>query len=52
MHNPLHDPVRTVGRQAWRGGGFSEGTRTVPEETALALTYNGGTYAEIGRAHV
>jgi FdhD protein len=41
----VHDPVRTVGRQAWRGGSFSEGTRTIPEETALALTYNGGTYA-------
>jgi FdhD protein len=45
VHNPLHDPVRTVARQAWRGSSLSEGTRTIPEETALALTYNGGTYA-------
>ncbi|HEY3795696.1 MAG TPA: formate dehydrogenase accessory sulfurtransferase FdhD [Bradyrhizobium sp.] len=46
----MHDPVRTVGRQVWRDGnsgqsGFAEGTRAIPEETALALTYNGGTYA-------
>jgi len=41
----VHDPVRTVDRQVWRDGGVSEGTRTIPEETALALTYNGGTYA-------
>ncbi len=41
----MHDPVRTVDRQIWRDGGVSEGTRTIPEETALALTYNGGTYA-------
>jgi FdhD protein len=41
----VHDPVRTVDRQVWRDGSVSEGTRTIPEETALALTYNGGTYA-------
>jgi FdhD protein len=41
----VHDPVRTVSRQVWRDGSLSEGTRTIPEETALALTYNGGTYA-------
>lgn len=41
----MHDPVRTVDRQIWRDGGVSEGTRAIPEETALALTYNGGTYA-------
>jgi FdhD protein len=41
----MHDPVRTVDRRVWRDSGFSEGTRTIPEETALALTYNGGTYA-------
>jgi FdhD protein len=41
----VHDPVRTVDRQIWRDGSVSEGTRTIPEETALALTYNGGTYA-------
>ena len=41
----MHDPVRTVHRQVWRDSGVSEGSRTIPEETALALTYNGGTYA-------
>jgi FdhD protein len=41
----MHDPVRTVRRKIWRDGRASEGTRAVPEETALALTYNGGTYA-------
>jgi len=41
----MHDPVRTVDRQVWRGSSPAEGTRAIPEETALALTYNGGTYA-------
>jgi FdhD protein len=41
----LRDPVRTVNRLAWRDNRLSEGTRAIPEETALALTYNGGTYA-------
>ena len=41
----MHDPVRTVRRQIWRQSGVSDGVRAVPEETALALTYNGGTYA-------
>jgi len=38
-------PVQSVDRQVWRDGRQSEGTRQIPEETALALTYNGGTYA-------
>jgi FdhD protein len=41
----LRDPVRTVNRLAWRDNRLSEGTRAIPEEAALALTYNGGTYA-------
>jgi FdhD protein len=41
----MHHPVRTVARQVWRKDGLSEGSRLVPEETALALTFNGGTYA-------
>src|ERR1700693_6331428 len=41
----MHDPVRIVGRQLWRNGECSDGARLIPEETALALTYNGGTYA-------
>ena len=41
----MHDPVRTVDRKIWRDGGVSEGARAVPEETPVALTYNGGSYA-------
>ena len=41
----MHDPVRTVDRQVWRDSGASKSMRIIPEETALALTYNGGTYA-------
>jgi FdhD protein len=41
----LPNPVRSVDRQIWRDTGVSEGMRSIPEETALALTYNGGTYA-------
>jgi len=41
----VHDPVRTVDRQVWRGSSPAEGMRAIPEETAIALTYNGGTYA-------
>jgi FdhD protein len=40
-----HEPVRTVPRQIWREGSSSAGSRSIPEETAIALTYNGGTYA-------
>src|SRR6202049_2980885 len=38
-------PARIVHRQIWREGGLSFGSRSIPEETAVALTYNGGTYA-------
>jgi FdhD protein len=41
----MRDAVRTVDRQAWRDSGPRGGMRIIPEETALALTYNGGTYA-------
>jgi FdhD protein len=41
----VHEPVRTVHRKVWRDGRASESARVIPEETALALTYNGGTYA-------
>jgi FdhD protein len=36
---------RIVDRYAWPRNRVEGGTRTIPEETALALTYNGGTYA-------
>src|SRR5215475_2935162 len=41
----MHDPVSQVGRKVWRDGVVRDGTRPIPEETAIALTYNGGTYA-------
>lgn len=34
-----------VPRLAWREGGFSDGARALADECAVALTYNGGTYA-------
>lgn len=40
----MHDPVRTVRRWVWRDDRPSEGERVIPEETALALTYNGSTH--------
>jgi FdhD protein len=41
----LPEASRIVGRLAWSEGHASDGVRVIPEETALALTYNGGTYA-------
>src|SRR5882757_5609290 len=41
----MMEPVRVVPRRIWREGGPSVGSRSIPEETAVALTYNGGTYA-------
>src|SRR4249920_731544 len=38
-------PAYTADRQVWRDDHLGEGTRLIPEETAIALTYNGGTYA-------
>lgn len=39
------DPVRTIGRSAWRGGTLEAGERAIPEETAIAFTFNGSSYA-------
>ena len=39
------EPVCIVARQRWHEGCPSFGSRSIPEETAVALTYNGGTYA-------
>jgi FdhD protein len=38
-------PVTHVTRSAWRRQGVTEGERIIPEETAVAFTYNGGSYA-------
>jgi len=40
----LH-PVCRVARASWRGGVASSGERVIPEETAVALTYNRISYA-------
>jgi FdhD protein len=37
--------AQVVDRQIWRHSDLSFGGRSIPEETAVALTYNGGTYA-------
>ena len=41
----MHDAVSHVSRKVWRDGVVREAARAIPEETAIALTYNGGTYA-------
>src|SRR5882757_4973302 len=41
----MMEPARLVARRIWREGSPSVGSRSIPEETAVALTYNGGTYA-------
>lgn len=41
----MQDPVHIVHRQVWRETGLADGERAIPEETAVALTYNGGSYA-------
>src|SRR6185295_18367127 len=41
----MREAVTTADRQIWRDGHLGEGTRLIPGETAIALTYNGGTYA-------
>lgn len=38
-------PTRQVSRKAWHRGGVANGERTIPEEAAVAFTYNGGSYA-------
>ena len=39
------DPTRRVERTAWRAGERAGGERIIPEETAVAFTYNGSSYA-------
>jgi FdhD protein len=38
-------PTAAVRSSTWRRQGTSEGERVVPEETAIAFAYEGGTYA-------
>jgi FdhD protein len=39
------EPIARVERKAWRSGRLAEGARAIPEETAVAFTYNGSSYA-------
>jgi FdhD protein len=41
----MRRPVSSVEQKTWRDGRLADGTRLIPEETAIALTFNGGTYA-------
>lgn len=42
----MKDPVEIIDRQVWReAGGFSAGTRAIPEEVPVALSYDGGSFA-------
>jgi FdhD protein len=38
-------PIDCVSRTAWKQRGSAAGERAIPEETAVAFTYNGGSYA-------
>jgi FdhD protein len=38
-------PIQRVERTAWRPQGVAAGERSIPEETAIAFTYDGGSYA-------
>jgi FdhD protein len=38
-------PVRRVERKAWRADELVSGERAIPEEAAIAFTYNGSSYA-------
>jgi FdhD protein len=38
-------PINRIARTAWHSGKFSDGDRAIPEETAVAFAYNGGSYA-------
>ena len=45
MSDGVPSPVRHVRRTAWRDGELHAGERAIPEETAVALTYNRVTHA-------
>ncbi len=39
------EAARSIARTAWRGNAATDGRRTIPEETPVALTYNRTTHA-------
>jgi FdhD protein len=38
-------PTETVASSVWRGGRVAAGRRTIPQESAVAFTYDGSSYA-------
>src|SRR6201982_3701480 len=45
MEQCMMEAAQIVPHRIWRAGTPSVGGRSIPEETAVAVTYNGGTYA-------
>ena len=41
----MRQPTTAVACSIWRRHGVTDGTRIIPEETAIAFTYDGGSYA-------
>ena len=41
----MREPTIAVDCAIWRRQGAAAGKRTIPEETAIAFTYEGGSYA-------
>ena len=41
----MREPTVTVASTTWRHQGATDGKRIIPEETAVAFTYDGGSYA-------
>jgi FdhD protein len=41
----MREPTAAAAAAIWRQNGVTEGKRTIPEETAVAFTYDGGSYA-------
>ena len=41
----MREPTAAVATTIWRRSGVTDGERTIPEETAVAFTYDGGSYA-------
>ncbi|MGO9703165.1 MAG: formate dehydrogenase accessory sulfurtransferase FdhD [Xanthobacteraceae bacterium] len=41
----MREPTKSVDCSVWRHQGLSPGKRVIPEETAVAFTYDGGSYA-------
>ena len=41
----MASPIDRIARKAWRTGNYAQGDRAIPEETAIAFTYNGSSYA-------